>query len=324
MMREPAVTIINGKRGDDQDAPPSTSEIGDESACFMLRREQWELPVIARFTVDGEPVSKSRARFTKKGSKTQAYTPEKTHVAEQLVGWKFRAAARGHKLDPDATYGVMALFFCGTRQRRDVDNMLKLILDGLNGVAWPDDEQVTEVSARKSLVLPQDARTELMVYRVGYVQRFLAKCGQCGKDFATYPSWEHAERHKRFCSAECTAAWRIARRTRKCEQCGTEFLSHHATRDQQYCSRPCADMARRVVVTCGKCGTDFTKQRCHVRQQNYCSEECQVGQARERHAKNAAGTCETCGGPTSKKTYRQCRACRLGGLGVAGGPKEVA
>lgn len=162
--------------------PTRFSEAGDQAACFTLFREAFDAPVVARFTIEGEPVSKSRARFTKRGSKTRTYTPEKTRQAEEKVAWLFRQAARGHKPDPDSTYGVMALFFAGTRQRRDVDNMLKLILDGLNKVAWADDDQVVEVSGRKSFEnrAPKRARTEVVVYRVGTVYRPTATCEHCG------------------------------------------------------------------------------------------------------------------------------------------------
>lgn len=34
-------------------------------------------------------------------------------------------------------------------QRPDVDNLIKTVLDGLNGIAWADDAQVIEVSGRK-------------------------------------------------------------------------------------------------------------------------------------------------------------------------------
>jgi Holliday junction resolvase RusA-like endonuclease len=34
-------------------------------------------------------------------------------------------------------------------QRPDVDNLIKTVLDGLNGIAWKDDAQVVEVRGRK-------------------------------------------------------------------------------------------------------------------------------------------------------------------------------
>jgi len=34
-------------------------------------------------------------------------------------------------------------------QRPDVDNLIKTVLDGLNGIAWVDDAQVVEVIGRK-------------------------------------------------------------------------------------------------------------------------------------------------------------------------------
>jgi Holliday junction resolvase RusA-like endonuclease len=136
--------------------------------------------LVARFTIYGEPVSKERARVDTRRAKTRGYTPEKTDEAQRAAGWTFRQAAPRHRLDPEASYAVVAKFFCGTKQRRDTDNMLKLILDGLNQVAWPDDEQVTEVIARKAAVIPAHARTEVTVYRTGTMRRFVADSEQCG------------------------------------------------------------------------------------------------------------------------------------------------
>jgi crossover junction endodeoxyribonuclease RusA len=295
-------------------------DAGDESALFQLRREIWDLPVIARLTIRGEPVSKSRARFTKQGSKTQAYTPEKTSAAEQVVAWHFRRAAPGHLPDPEKTYGVMAIFFCGTRQRRDADNMLKLILDALNGLAWPDDSQVTEVSAKKTLTAPEHARTEVLVYEVGLVQRFTARCPQCGDDFVIYPSRNSAVNRHRYCSAECAGAARqtVDRTPKPCANCGTTFTP--TGQQPKYCSAECGNSAGRVTVACSGCGTEFTKQKCHVKAANYCSPECQQAAVRAMPLRQVRGTCETCGAPTSKSRYRQCRACRLSGMDVAGRP----
>jgi Holliday junction resolvase RusA-like endonuclease len=319
-MREPVLTLttvwgtkpsVNGL--------VRVSEAGDDGACFRLHRELHELPVVARFTIDGEPVSKARARFTKQASKVQAFTPEKTLQAEQIVGWKFRAAARGHSLDAEAAYGVMALFFCGTRQRRDVDNMLKLILDGLNKVAWPDDAQVAEVSARKMLTLPGSARTEVLIYQAGRIQHFTSACKQCGREFPISPSTAD----KKFCSQGCAAAGkRRVPEDRICKGCGNTFTVDRAHARQVYCSAECS--VGRATVACTGCGTEFTKQRCHVRVKNYCSAKCRDEDARDRRTAAARGTCETCGGPTSKKTYRQCQACRVLALGISGEPRTVA
>jgi crossover junction endodeoxyribonuclease RusA len=298
------------------------SEAGDDAACFMLHREMFDPGVVARFTIDGEPVSKARARFTNQGSKTRAYTPEKTHNAEQVVAWKFRAAAPRHKPDTESTYGVMALFFSATRQRRDVDNMLKLILDGLNKIAWADDDQVVEVSGRKTYVpgYPEDARTEVVVYRVGSVHRQTETCENCGNEYASYASW-HGRR--RFCSRECFSAWRLEQRLRKCQHCGDDFAPKNVIAPPKFCSRACADAARRATVTCSRCGKEFTKQRCHVRALNFCTTECRESHWREHRKAAAKGTCETCGGPTSKKTYRQCRPCKLAGTALSGKPEAA-
>ena len=83
------------------------------------------------------------------------------------MAWAYRAAGGRLNTDTETAYAVHATFFNGTMQRRDVDNMLKLILDGLNGVAYPDDTQVLEVWGRKTKVETGQARTEVRLYRIG-------------------------------------------------------------------------------------------------------------------------------------------------------------
>lgn len=114
------------------------------------------------------------------------------------MAWNFRRAAPRHRPDAEYTYGVFGLFFNGTRQRRDTDNMLKLILDALNKVAWADDDQVVEIAARKRQAQPGQARTEVLVYRIGTVERNLIACAHCGKKVDSYKS-----RPRKFCSSNC-------------------------------------------------------------------------------------------------------------------------
>jgi len=52
-------------------------------------------------------------------------------------------------------------FFMATRRRKDLDNLVKLVLDALNGEAFADDSQVVEINARKIFSDKENARTEL-------------------------------------------------------------------------------------------------------------------------------------------------------------------
>lgn len=223
------------------------------------------------FTIPGEPVSKARARFTGKGSKVRSYTPAKTMAAEERVAWEFKSAGGRFEPDPEATFAVSVTFHNGTRQRRDVDNMLKLILDGLNGVAWVDDTQVMEVTGRKRFTTKAEARTEVNVVRLGQMSRLTTKCAHCEKDFTTYDS--HVGR-VRFCSADCRTASRENARRRTCEHCEIEFLAHGKSHPTRFCSRSCLSASGKTTIPCKVCGTDFEQYKSWTTQRPYCSDEC--------------------------------------------------
>lgn len=174
------------------------SESHTEAAWFGAIRELQDLPVVARFTVDGEPASKARARF----SKGHAFTPAETTAAEQMMGWAFRQAARSHAPNKETQYGVVALFFSATRQRRDVDNMLKLVLDGLNKIAWHDDSQVFEITGRKMFCPKGDERTAVLIYTLPSQSLNVLPCVVCDKPTQTYPS---QNQRPPTCSPECAS-----------------------------------------------------------------------------------------------------------------------
>lgn len=283
----------------------------DKAACFALARELVDgLDVVARFTIDGEPVPKGRARHTQRRGKVHTYTPERTKDAQEMAGWLFKQAAPSHRSDGESSFGVFALFFLGDQQRRDVDNLLKLVLDGLTGVAWEDDEQVIEVSAKKQPThhIPEHARTEVLVYRIGRMERRTRSCAYCGKPLTAYPSQDHT---RKFCNRECGHAYRRKQNERPCPVCGENFYAT-SDRKQTYCSRACKSRSVAVNVTCAECGKGFTKPKSSVRSGNsYCSAQCQADFARKRRTRRAKGTCRDCGGPTSKKSYERCRACMI-------------
>jgi len=110
------------------------------------------------FTVDGEPMVKARPRVTRTG---HTYTPKTTVDAERRVREAFQAT--GCEGFSNAV-GVELAFFQGTRARKDIDNMVKLVLDSLNDVAWADDVQVNVVLARRVYTLKDRARTMIRIF----------------------------------------------------------------------------------------------------------------------------------------------------------------
>lgn len=125
--------------------------------------------MIAAFTLPGEPVSKQRPRFTKTG---RTYTPNETLVAEKKIGFSFRGVNPGWPAGGrDGEFAVRATFYTFAKSHRDIDNMLKLVLDGLNHVAWKDDYQIMKVHAEKvQVATKEEARTVVLVYEVDHEQ----------------------------------------------------------------------------------------------------------------------------------------------------------
>lgn len=110
------------------------------------------------FRIDGEPKGKGRPRFTKSG---RVYTPSETTQYESLVILRYRISAKGYKFTSPVRVVIKAYhkppkkskkvvedmlnWLILPTKRPDIDNISKIILDGLNGVAWDDDAQVCDL-----------------------------------------------------------------------------------------------------------------------------------------------------------------------------------
>jgi Holliday junction resolvase RusA-like endonuclease len=93
------------------------------------------------FVIPGQPVPKGRPRF----GRGHAYTPKKTKEAEEVIKWSFFGAT-GNSWKPLKEYAELRVsFFIRGYRRADLDNLIKLVADSLNGMAWTDDRIVREI-----------------------------------------------------------------------------------------------------------------------------------------------------------------------------------
>jgi Holliday junction resolvase RusA-like endonuclease len=113
------------------------------------------------FEIPGEPMGKQRPKF----GKGFTYTPEKTVNYETLVKMEYHNQV-GKMLDGEikatinAFYAIpksaskkksdlMCIRAIRPTKKPDMDNIAKIVLDSLNGIAYKDDSQVVDLVVRK-------------------------------------------------------------------------------------------------------------------------------------------------------------------------------
>lgn len=119
------------------------------------------------FTVPGQPQGKGRAKIVKIGGFSRMATPQKTVAYEGLVAHAAQLAMNGAP-PIDAACCANVFVDCQVpaswsqkKQRRalageilptskpDIDNIVKAIFDGCNGVVWRDDVLIVDTRIRK-------------------------------------------------------------------------------------------------------------------------------------------------------------------------------
>lgn len=114
-----------------------------------------------KFEIPGEPTGKARPRVTRWGT----HNTEKTILYENLVKMCYQEQCGTYTENP--IYALVSVY-CGIPKstpkknlplmlkgeiqpckKPDIDNILKIIFDALNGIAYKDDTQIFEVHAIK-------------------------------------------------------------------------------------------------------------------------------------------------------------------------------
>ena len=116
-----------------------------------------------KFTVSGPPKGKQRPRMCRINGRNVAYTPKQTTEYERLIRASYTAVSKvKFPKDEPLEISMLALFPVPQHaskklkelmlngdilptKKPDSDNIIKIILDALNGVAYRDDSQICRV-----------------------------------------------------------------------------------------------------------------------------------------------------------------------------------
>lgn len=129
-----------------------------------------------RFEIHEKAIGKQRPRYSAKTHRM--YTPTKTSTFEEKIKWAFKAkynvqtelSTKPFKakiiaiFEPPKSLSKKKkeeLLYGEYTKKPDADNIAKIILDSLNGLAYKDDNQVSELLVLKQYGDENEIRVEL-------------------------------------------------------------------------------------------------------------------------------------------------------------------
>jgi Holliday junction resolvase RusA-like endonuclease len=124
--------------------------------------------------VDGPPVGFRRHIGTgRRAHSDPGYARYRRLLAERMA----MALPRGW--DGGATYALGVIAYVPDLRRRDVDNLLKSVMDAGNGIVWADDSQVTIATVARRLSR-ENPGIEIAIRRTepGLAERILEASGR--------------------------------------------------------------------------------------------------------------------------------------------------
>jgi hypothetical protein len=192
------------------------STVDDRYRVMEMVMRVARTPSVHCLMIDGEPTSKCGARQFREVSPRLATTA----AEERLTTW-FRGK------DPLlGNVALAAIFYRSNRQRIDVDNLLKVVLDAATKAGlWQDDCQVTALMG-------------LVEYDPDRPRTIIAFC-------------DHETTLKRGDNVKIA-----------CKGCGSLFVPYTPTR--QHCSAACR-IKLAEPINCGVCGKPFRRVASHIK-----------------------------------------------------------
>ena len=131
-------------------------------------------------TINGRPQGKARPRL----GKGRIYTPQQTLDYEALVAWTYKNKYNVDTMGTDAPLkmNIKAYFKIPKHESRpikeylkdkhyphkpDADNIAKIIMDGLNQIAYLDDNQIVSLNVEKWYT-DEEERVEVEIEEIAY------------------------------------------------------------------------------------------------------------------------------------------------------------
>lgn len=117
----------------------------------MAKRIAFVAPIYKRaevkFVVEGPvvPLARPRVILRTKGS-ARAYTPDRSIAYKRTIAWGARKGLGRRPWPKDQYYSVFVTVFRPESKLGDIDNIAKIVLDGLTGTLYADDRQVRGLS----------------------------------------------------------------------------------------------------------------------------------------------------------------------------------
>jgi Holliday junction resolvase RusA-like endonuclease len=105
-------------------------------------------------------LASSNLRNTRRGGRAHSH---KYKTSREAVALLAMGQVKDRPAFPEGPLSVVFRFWCPDYRRRDEINLTKGLADGLNGIAWGDDSQITDTSILRVDVDEENPRCEVTV-----------------------------------------------------------------------------------------------------------------------------------------------------------------